>query len=212
MPNYLDLENWSRREHFRYFRDYDNPFFNVCAEVDVTAVLERSRRSGGPSFFLMCLYLSLKAANAVKELRYRIRGDRVLVHDVVHGGSTVMRDDDTFGFGYFDYTPDFRRFHKDGLRVLEVARTGRNFEPRTGQDDLIHYSVVPWVSFMSVSHPRRWGGEDSIPKIVFGKHYAAGSARKMPVSIESHHSLVDGLHVGRFFERFQQELAAGSLD
>jgi len=123
----------------------------------------------------------------------------------------VMRDDDTFGFGYFDYTPEFRCFHEQGLRVLEVARTGRSFEPRLDRDDLIHYSVVPWISFTSVSHPRRWGGEDSIPKIVFGKHFAAGSARLMPVSVEVHHALVDGLHLGRFFERFEEELATPSL-
>jgi chloramphenicol O-acetyltransferase len=28
----------------------------------------------------------------------------------------------------------------------------------------------------------------------------------MPVSIEVHHALVDGVHVGRFFERFQHHL------
>jgi chloramphenicol O-acetyltransferase type A len=42
-----------------------------------------------------------------------------------------------------------------------------------------------------------------VPKIVFGRHREAGGRRWMPVSVEVHHALVDGLHVGRFFERFQ---------
>ena len=29
---------------------------------------------------------------------------------------------------------------------------------------------------------------------------------KMPVSIEVHHALADGLHVGRYLERFQELL------
>jgi chloramphenicol O-acetyltransferase len=28
---------------------------------------------------------------------------------------------------------------------------------------------------------------------------------KMPVSVEANHALMDGLHVGRYFQRFQQQ-------
>lgn len=210
MPEYLDIETWNRRDHFRYFRNYAKPFFNVSTHVDVTSVFERSRRPGGSSFFLTTLYLSLKAANAVKQLRYRIRDDRVRVHDVIHAGSTVLRDDETFCFAYFDYHPDFQHFHECGLKVLGVARTGGIFEPRSAKDDLIHYTIVPWISFTSISHPRP-GTEDSVPKIVLGKHYAEGTARMMPISVEVNHALVDALHVGRFLDRFQDELATASL-
>jgi len=211
MPEYLDLETWNRRDHFRYFREYAKPFFNVSTHIDVTKVFDRSRRTGGPSFFLTTLYLSLKSANAVKQLRYRIRGDRVRVHDVIHARSTVLRDDETFCFAHFDYSPDFPRFQDQALKVLGVARTGGIFEPRRSQDDLIHYTIIPWISFSGVSHPLR-GGEDSIPKIVFGKHYAEGSTRMMPVAVEVNHALVDALHVGRFLDRFQDELATASFD
>lgn len=212
MPNYLDIETWSRRDHYRRIRDFEKPFFNVATQVDVTPVFERCRGPEGPSFFLATLYLSLKAANATEQLRYRIRGDRVRVHDVIHAGSTILRDNETFCVGYFDYSPDFRLFQQQGLKVLGVARTGGILEPRREKDDVIHYSIIPWISFTSVSHPRPGGGEDSIPKIVFGKHFAEGSTRRMPVSVEVHHSLVDGLHVGRFLDRFQNELATAALD
>ena len=85
-----------------------------------------------------------------------------------------------------------------------LSRNGKGkLEPADHRDDLIHFSVLPWISFTSVSHARRLGTNDSVPKIMFGKHYEAGERRRMPVSIEAHHSLVDGLHVGRFFARFQ---------
>ncbi len=201
MPGYLDLGGWKRREHFHLFRGYDDPFFNLCADVDVTALHEKCR-GGGPSFFLACLYLSLRAANEIEELRYRLRGDRVWVHDVVHGSSTVLRGDDTFGFGYFEYEADFRRFHERGRRELERARAGAGLDLRD-RDDVIHYTVIPWVAFTSFDHARHRGGGESVPKLVFGKHFQAGGARKMPLSVEVHHALVDGLHVGRFFERFE---------
>ena len=33
-----------------------------------------------------------------------------------------------------------------------------------------------------------------------------GGRRLMPVSVEVHHALVDGLHVGRFYEAFQRRI------
>lgn len=211
---YLDLEAWERREHFDFFRDYDNPFFNICADVDVSSLLDRCRDSAAPSFFLTTLFLSIEAANEVEEFRYRIRGDRVVVHDVIHGASTVRGPDDTFAFAHFDFDPDFERFLRGAEEALEVtARRERALEERSDRDDLIHHSVIPWIPFTSFSHARRWQTGESIPKIVFGGFHGATGAERMPVSIEVHHALMDGLHVARFLERFQHHLVTfPSLD
>ncbi len=204
MTRYLDLDSWPRRQHFELFKEYEKPFFNLCSPVDVTVTRELCRRPDGPSFFLTSFYLSLTAANQVEPFHYRLRGDQVLIHDVVHGGTTVLRDDDTFGFGYFNYDENFERFQRHGREELERVRNGpKDLQPHSDVDDLIYYSVIPWVAFTSFSHARRYGLEDSIPRIVFGKVYEEGDRWRMPVSVELHHALADGLHVGRFFELFQ---------
>ena len=206
MPHELDLDSWHRRHHFEFFKDYEQPFFNLCAEVDVTRLLEVTR-AGQHSFFLACLYLSLEAANGIEPFRYRLRGNGVTVFDVIHGGSTILRQDQTFGFAYFDYEADFAVFHAAGSRILEQTAAAQGpLEDRPERDDLIHYSVIPWVSFSSFSHARRLPASDSTPKIVFGKHHDSGGAAKMPVSVEVHHALMDGLEMGQFFESFQSLL------
>lgn len=206
-PRRLDLSTWNRREHFAFYRGYDNPYFNVCGPVDVTRLLQRCRSEGGPSFFLASLWASLAAVNEIEELRYRIRGDDVVVHERVHGGSTVLVPDGTFRFGYFDYDPDFSTFAEVAAAVLERVRAEMGpLEARPERDDLIHHSIIPWIAFTSFSHARRWGTDDSVPKVVFGRHHRVEDADRMPVSIEVHHALADGLHVGRFFERFQHHL------
>ena len=50
------------------------------------------------------------------------------------------------------------------------------------------------------------GKGDSIPRILFGRCVREGKRMKMPVSVEVHHALVDGLDVARFFERFAANL------
>lgn len=207
MVRRLDLSRWRRRDHFSFFKDYEQPFFNVCTEVDVTGLVEFTtveRRS----FFLGALYLSLRAANEAEEFRLRIRGDEVVVHPQVACGSTVLREDETFGFGYFEYEEQYSRFEERGREVLAAARAPGPLDDQADRDDLIYYSVLPWFSFTSFSHARPCPTAESNPRIVFGKRTSGlGGAWCMPVSVEVHHALVDGLHVARFLERFQELLA-----
>ncbi|MBI4410090.1 MAG: chloramphenicol acetyltransferase [Gemmatimonadetes bacterium] len=204
---YLDLESWPRRTLFEFFRVYDQPFFNICTDVKVSELYRRSREPGGTSFFLGTLYASLRAANEVEEFRLRLRGERVWRHDRIHGNCTVLREDESFGFGYFEFTPDYRTFEANGRREIERVRRVPGVEPQADRDDLIHYSVLPWFRFTSFTHARRSDAQDSIPKIVFGKHFEREAERWLPISIEVHHALADGLHVGQFLDRLGAYLA-----
>jgi chloramphenicol O-acetyltransferase type A len=202
MVRRLDLEGWRRRDHFRFFKGYEQPFFNVCTEVDVSSLVDFAG-SERRSFFLAILYLSLAAANDVPEMRLRIRGDDVVEHDVVHGGSTVLRDDDTFGFAYFDFGDGFATFEQRGRVAIDTVRRGSSLEDQPERDDLVYFSVLPWFSFTSFSHARRVPPTETNPRIVFGKREGGlGGSWRMPVSVEVHHALVDGIHVARFLERF----------
>ncbi len=203
MSGYLDLESWNRSRHFYFFRGYDNPYFNLCAEVDITTLRRLSREPSGPSISMALFYASLKAANSVEAFRYRIRDQRVWIHDVIHAGSTVLREDESFGFGYFPFVEDFGEFSERGRGEVERVKVTTDLDPHGGDDDLIHYSVIPWVRFTSFSHARRWNTDEAIPKLVFGKYFETDGRWLLPVSVEVHHALMDGLHVGHFFERFQ---------
>lgn len=208
MPTYLDLDRWPRRAHFDFFRGFESPFFNVCAPVDVDALWRASRAPGGPSFAIACFHAALRAANDAEPFRLRIRGDAVLRHDVVHGGTTALRDDDTFGFAYFAFDREYPRFAAGAKAALEAARGTRHLETRDLDDGVIHFSVMPWVAFTSISHARRFGLADSVPKIVFGKVHEVEGRARLPVSVEVHHAVMDGLDVGRYFAALQAGLSA----
>ena len=32
----FDVENWNRKNQFNFFKEYEDPFFNLTANVDVT--------------------------------------------------------------------------------------------------------------------------------------------------------------------------------
>lgn len=209
MHRYLDLEQWPRKRTFDYFQGFDNPFFNVSVQLDATALRELTRARPEISFFLAYLYLSLRTANEIEAFRYRIEGERVRVYDRIHAGTTFLRSDESFDFAYFDYLEDFRNFHAAAREALDRAQQrGPTFDPEDGRDDLIHYSSLPWIAFTSFAHARNWRRQDSIPKIVFGRCSEEGGRWRLPISVEVHHALMDGLHVGRYLERLQAALLA----
>lgn len=207
MKHLLDLEHWPRKEHFHFFRQFDEPFFGATVTVDCTVAYEKAK-SSGHSFFLYYLYKTLVAVNAVECFRYRIAGEQVVVYDRIDVSATIGRDDQSFGFSLMEFNPDFELFSKNALTEIErIQNTPGLFTRTFDMDNLIHFSSIPWVDFTSLSHARSYAFPDSCPKISFGKMTTSESGKKtMPMSVHVHHALMDGLHVGQFVDRFQLEM------
>ena len=151
-------------------------------------------------------YFALRVANEIEPFRYRLRRGKVLVHDVINGGTTVLLPNESFTFAYFDYHEDFEKFITRAQRAVNEVQKGDHPLARRPDDNAIHFTTLPWVSFTSFAHARNWGLEDSVPKIAFGKFVKENDRIRLPISVEVHHALMDGLHVGRFLTRLEEML------
>ena len=198
----IDLETWPRRKHFELYRGLAYPYFNLCADVDV-APLVRAVKARGFSFTAYLLYPLAKAANSIPELRHRIRGDAVIEHRVVHPSMTVLTEDDLFAFCTIEYTEDVDVFIRFAAEAMDRARRDPSIEDEPGRDDYLFMTAIPWVSFTSMMHPVPLSPPDSVPRIAWGRFRTEDERMPMPLSLHAHHGLVDGIHVGRFFERVQ---------
>src|SRR6185503_14546672 len=116
MSHYLDLTSWSRREVFEFYVGFDKPYFNICTRLDVTNLVTLVRRRGDLNVSLAYHYFALRVANEIEPFRYRLRDGKVFVHDVIHGGTTVLLPNESFNFAYFDYVEDFQQFITDAGR------------------------------------------------------------------------------------------------
>jgi chloramphenicol O-acetyltransferase type A len=207
----IDLKKWKRRDHYEWFRRYAQPFFSVTVDVDVTRAWSRSRRRGAPSFFLLSVFDMLRAANDVEAFRLRLRARGVWRHDRVAVGPTIMRSDETFGFVRLEPAATFAEFAARGKAAIAEAASRKVLAPsRRITDDIVFHSVLPWLRFTSFTNALPAGG-DSIPRIVFGRCARQGRRMTMPVAVEVHHALVDGLDVARFFDRFNSYLDRANL-
>ena len=206
MERYLDLANWARRDLFEFFRGNDQPYFNICTRVDVTNLLTLVGLKSNLSVSLAYHYFALRIANEIEPFRYRLREGKVVVHDVVHGGTTVLLPNESFTFAYFNYQEDFEKFAREAGRAVKQAQTGSDSFQPTANDNTIYFTALPWISFTSFAHARNWGSEDSVPRIAFGKFVQENGRTLLPISVEVHHALMDGLHVGRYLTRLEEVL------
>jgi chloramphenicol O-acetyltransferase type A len=209
MSGFIDLDTWKRREHFSIYTRLANPFWSICADVDVTSLWEHCHQSNELSFSTAAIYLALVAVNETEPFRLRIRENRVWMHDRVDVSTTVLRADDTFAFAIFPMVENFSEFHTRARTEAHIARTSDTLGAAVpGQDNLIYHSTLPWIRFTAVSNPTG-GGQDCIPRLVFGRCSQHDGRWQMPVAVEVHHGLVDGLDVARFYERFERSLENG---
>jgi len=207
MAKYLDVTNWARRDVFEFFHGFDKPYFNLCARLDVTRLLALLRDRPDVSVSLAYHYFALRVANEIEPFRYRLKEGKVLVYDVIHGGTTVLLPNETFALAYFNYDENFGKFIGEAERAVKQVQSGDGAFRPSDRDDMIHFTVLPWVSFTSFSHARNWKREDSVPKIAFGKFTREKDSLLLPISVEVHHALVDGLHVGRYLARLEEVLS-----
>jgi chloramphenicol O-acetyltransferase type A len=201
----LDIDNWPRKEHFLFFKQFEEPFFGATVEIDCTTAYTKSKDLR-TSFFIYYLHKTLVTVNNNKSFRYRISDEQIYIYDRIDASATIGRADGTFGFSLIHYDPDFDIFKETALQEIERIQSTTGIFTRTFEDDnLIHFSAIPWLNFTSLSHARSYTFPDSSPKISFGKMtISENGKRTMPISVHVHHGLMDGSHLGQFVDYFQE--------
>lgn len=201
----VDLETWPRCEHFKLFSAFDHPHFNMCVNVDLTAFYPALKRRR-ISFTVGIVYVISRAANAIPEFRYRIRAGDVVEHETVDPSVTILVDEDLFSFCTMDYIENFSEFASGAAEKIAYVKKHSTLRNDPGQDNLLYMTALPWVSFTSFTHPMQLHPADSVPRFAWGKFFEEGKYLKMPLSVQGHHALMDGIHMGRFYEKVQEYL------
>ena len=201
----IDLETWPRRSQYAFFRELAQPHFSVCVDVDCTHLVE-SLKPAGVSPFNAVLWSLLAAANDVPELRTRFRNDTVVEHAVVHASATVPIGDDAFAFCSLPYDEDWSRFNGSCQAAIEAASQQDALAENTEGDGWLYLSCLPWFAFTAMTNPTR-GADDCVPRITWGRFHTRDGRWRIPVAVQVHHALVDGLHLGRFFSGVNERLA-----
>jgi len=211
MTKIIEVRNWNRREHFEFFLDFDQPFFNICVNCVIDNFLSTLKSKKIP-FFLSTLYCVTKTVNLIPELNQRIIDKtKVIQYSLTHPAFTLMTEtDNLFTYCLTDYIEDFQKFITETSKVMleKKKTTGLNLKDEANRNDVIYITSLPWISFTSFQHPfnlykKKKKNIDSIPRISWGKYYKLDQHYVLPISAQVHHSLCDGIHLSLFFEKLE---------
>ena len=164
-------------------------------------------RERGVSFFLAVLYAAVRAANAVPELRRRIRGDRVVEYDRCPSSHTVALPDGTYCYCRLEADRPFGEFLPYAAAEQARVKEAPSLEDGEDGESLFFVSCVPWLSYTALTQPTPTPA-DSNPRITWGRWHRQEGRTLLPMTLLANHALVDGIHIARFYEGLDREIAA----
>ncbi|WP_136439260.1 CatA-like O-acetyltransferase [Pacificoceanicola onchidii] len=203
----VDLSKWPRAAQYRLFRGYERPHYAITVRLDLTHVM--ARKASGLSPYHACLFAIGAGIHAVPELCMRFRGETVVRHDRVSLSMPVPRADGGFNFGYVPFDTDFARFDKIAAQRIAQARAATDLNPIDDSigDAVVFASCLPWLDFTALDNALP-NAEDCIPRVSWGKIVPEQGGFRAAMTIQVHHALADGAHLGVFFETVQETLGA----
>ena len=127
-------------------------------------------------------------------------------HEIVSPSFSILVDQDLFSFCAVEYVENFSEFAVRAAKNIAYVKTHPTLEANPEKDEMLYMTSIPWVSFTSFTHPMQFHPADSIPRFAWGKSFQESDTWKMPLSVQGHHAVMDGIHMGRYYETLQDYL------
>ncbi len=200
----IDMTTCPRRAHYDHFRHLPNPHVGVTVDVDVTNLVQVCRRNDW-SFYLAFIRIAALAANAVPELRRRLKGEGIVEYDACGTSHIELLEDGTYCYCTLRHDP--AQSWPDYMAYAEAerakARSGASIEEEADVDSLLFVTSLPWLHYSAFVQPTA-GPDDCNPRISWGGYAPDHKGRlMMPLTLLCHHSLVDGLQLAAFYREIE---------
>ena len=197
----IDEQTWERAMYCMIFRNSVEPAFCVTFDADITNFLQQIRKQNF-SFTLAFVYAVSKCANEIEAFRYRFLDGKVVLFDHIDTAFTYLNQDkELFKVVNVPLWGSIREYVETAERT---AREQKEYFTGPLGNDVVQCSPMPWIAYTHISHTNSGKKDNATPLFDWGKYYEKDGKIVMPVSVQAHHSFVDGIHVGRFAERLRK--------
>lgn len=204
MPNnyqIIDEKTWQRAMHCEVFRNAIEPAFCVTFKADITN-FKRKVKEQGFSFTLAMVYAVCKCANEIEAFRYRFLDGQIVLFDHIDTAFTYLNSETKlFKVVNVPLLEDIKEYVE---LAAKTAREQKEYFTGPLGNDVFQCSPMPWVTYTHISHTNAGEKDNATPLFDWGKYYEKEAKIMLPISVQAHHSFVDGLHIGQFVERLQK--------
>lgn len=196
----IDEKKWDRAMHCMVFRNSIEPAFCVTFEANVTNFKHMVKKES-LSFTMAMVYAICKCANEIEAFRYRFVDGKVVLFDRIDTAFTYLNTDtELFKVINVPMADDLKKYCD--LAIQTAKRQKEYFTGPLG-NDVFQCSPMPWVTYTHISHTNSGKKDNATPLFDWGKYYEKDGNIMIPISVQAHHSFVDGVHIGMFVEKLQ---------
>lgn len=197
----IDEKTWKRAMHCIIFKNSVEPAFCVTFEVDITNFLKATKEQGY-SFTLAMVYAVCKCANRIEEFRYRFVDGNVVLYDKIDTAFTYLnKETELFKVVNVPMRDTIQEYVE---LATKIANEQKEYFTGPLGNDVFQCSPVPWVAYTHISHTNSGKKDNATPLFDWGKYQKRNGRVIMPISVQAHHSFVDGIHIGKFADELQK--------
>lgn len=203
--NLIDFDNWNRKEHFNHYMNQVRCSYSVTVNIDVTQ-WRKVLKAAGLKDYPAQIYLLSSVVNEFPEFRMSLDGEGNLGYwDSVSPLYTALnKETETFSSIWTDYDSSFESFYQRCVDDTDTFCNGALFPKPDCPANVFTISSVPWLDFTALDINVFNNGTYLAPIFTIGKYIEVDGKVMMPLAIQVHHAVCDGLHVGRFVERVRE--------
>ena len=203
MSKIIDPKTTTRAMAFELWMKAPNPMVTFFKTVDVTNLVRVSRRRG-MKFNMLLDWCIGKAASRVKEFYLLPVGGELVQYDTIAVNTIVKNCTGEVSSCDILFSEDLDAFNREYLE--HTARVAQTCEDR----DLSEHSMVIGTSAIVDTELDGAVGMNSgifnNPFLIWGRYRKRLWRYTLPISLQFHHTQMDGAHAGRFLENLQIEI------
>jgi len=197
----IDLDTWERREFYEHFINEVVCTYSVTVNLDITPL-------NGTRLYPAMIWLLTKTVNDMPEFRTSLTTQGLGIFDSMHPMYTVFNKENKNFSGIWSYfSEDYGKFLKNYESDVDRYSQSTRYAPKEGTpENAFNISMVPWLEFTSFNINVFDDGKFLLPIFTMGKFFERDGKRLLPLSIQVHHAVCDGYHVGLFVEKLQRKI------
>ncbi len=200
----VNLADWKRAEHFAAYRSQMKCGFSLTTKINITNLIPFVKEYGY-KFYPVMIYVITRAVNNHEAFKMAMKEDELIVWDQVNPIYTVLHPEtETFSALSARYDEDFTTFMANYKNIAEKYADNLHFFPGTPPENHFNISALPWISFDSFNLHIADFTDYFAPSFTIGKYQKQGEEVLMPIAIQVHHAVCDGIHVAKLIATLEE--------
>ena len=203
MARIIDPKETTRAMAFELWMKAPNPMVTFFKTLDVTNLIRVSKRRE-LKFNMLLDWCIGKAAAGVKEFYILPVGDQLMAYDSIAVNTIVKNRTGEVSSCDILFTEDLDAFNREYLE-----HTARVAESCIDRDLSENSMVIGTSAIVDTEIDGAVGMNSGIfnnPFLIWGRYRRRFLRYTLPISLQFHHTQMDGAHAGRFLEMLQTEI------